>query len=235
MAMGKSKEKDEIKDILLSYKYIQIGPYNGAREPIKCFDSDGYIVYPVLYRLYKGKKPLRFHRSNPDTIQNIKHYIDINHINVELCSDVFVDAKTKLWFRCACGDLYETTLDNFINNAKYRCNSCALHDNNYVSYQEIVHVLSKKDLIPLFSEKDYVGVRNTKLPVINSVGYKAPFSFKYYYQENVEPAWFHVSNPYTIDNINLYLFNETNGEYECISDAYLGNKIPLVILHKKCN
>ena len=47
--MGKKRTNDEVKDILRSFGYIQIGQYNGAREPIKCLDADGYIVYPVLY------------------------------------------------------------------------------------------------------------------------------------------------------------------------------------------
>ena len=233
--MSKERTNDEVKDILLSYGYTQIGPYNGARVSIKCEDSDGYVVYPVLYRLYEGKRPLKFHRSNPSTIENIKHYIDINGINVKLHSSEFIDAKTKLWFQCACGNLYDTTLSNFMSNAKHRCNDCSSYGNNYVPYEKIVQLLSNSGLIPLFSVDDYVGIRNTRLPIVNSIGYKAPFLSEYCYRENVEPAWFHTSNPYTIENINLYLFNETDGEYECVSDVYLGNKEPLTILHKKCN
>ena len=75
--MGKKRTNDEAKEILLSYGYIQLDKYTSSRSPIKCNDLDGYIVYPVLYRLYDGKKPLRFHKSNPDTIENINHYIKI--------------------------------------------------------------------------------------------------------------------------------------------------------------
>lgn len=93
--MSRERTNDETKEILLSYGYVQVGQYTGARNPIKCEDADGYIVYPVLYRLYEGKRPLRFHQSNPDSIANIKHYIEINNINVKLCSEKFIDAKSN--------------------------------------------------------------------------------------------------------------------------------------------
>lgn len=106
---------------------------------------------------------------------------------------------------------------------------------SYVPFEKVKSLLENKKLYLLFDESEYVGVKDTKYPIMNSIGYKAPFSSEYLYRENVEPAWFHTSNPYTIENINLYLSNETNGEYECVSDVYVGNKEPLIILHKKCN
>lgn len=233
--MGKKHTNDEVKEILLSYGYIQLEQYVGARLPIKCKDLDGYIVYPVLYRLYEGKKPLRFHKSNPNTIENINHYIKSNNINVRLCSDKFIDAKSKLLFECSCGSLYEASWDNFESKDKHCCNACSSCGNNRVPFNKIIDLLSKNGLMPLFSEEEYIGIKNTNLPVSNSFGYKAPFLSEYCYRKDIEPAWFHVSNPYTIDNINLYLFNETNGEYECISEKYVGNKEPLIILHKKCS
>lgn len=233
--MGKKRTNNEVKDILRSFGYIQIGQYNGAREPIKCLDADGYIVYPVLYRLYDGKAPLRFHKSNPATIENINHYIAINHINTKLRSSEFIDATSKLWFECACGDLYQTSWSNFVSKNKHCCNNCSSYGGNYVPFKKIVRLLSDKNLKPLFSEDEYIGMRNTKLPISNLIGYKAPFLSEYCYRADIEPGWFHVSNPYTIENINLYLFNETDGEYECISSVYTGNKDPLTILHHKCN
>lgn len=233
--MSKARTNNEVSEILLSYGYIQIGQYTGARNPIKCNDSDGYVVYPVLYKLHEGKKPLRFHRSNPNTIENIKHYIRINNINVELCSSEFVAAKEKLSFRCVCGNLFEVSWSNFVSKEKHCCNDCSSYGSNRIPFKKVVSLLKDKDLHPLFNEDEYIGVRNTKLPIANSIGYKALFTSEYLYRDNIEPAWFHISNPYTIENINLYLSNETNGEYECVSTVYLGNKESITIFHKKCN
>lgn len=232
--MSKNKTNEEVRKILLSYGYIQIGKYENARKSIKCEDSDGYIVYPVLYRLYDGKIPFRFHHSNPSTIENIKHYIDMNCINVELCSKEFINSKSKLCFRCACGKLYETTWDKFAYKKKHCCNECSSYGNGYMPFENILESLSNKNLIPLFSKNEYVGVHDTKLPIMNSIGYKALFSQDYYYQDVIEPEWFHPSNPYSIDNINIYLSNTTNGEYSCISKIYYGNRKSITILHNKC-
>lgn len=233
--MSAKRTNDEVNQLLLLYGYIQLEPYNGAKVPIKCKDLDGYIVYPVLYKILDGKKPLRFHRSNPDTIENIKHYIKINNINVRLLSTEFINAHSKLCFECACGTLYEVSWTNFAYNNKHCCNNCSSYGGNYVPFEKIVQLLASKQLYPLFSENEYTGISNTNLPIANTDGYKAPFCSGYCYRGNTMPDWFHVSNPYTIDNINLYLFNETNGEYECVSTEYTGNKGPLTILHRKCN
>ena len=95
--MGKKKTDNEVQEILLSYGYKKIGPYIGARMPIKCMDLDGYIVYPVLYCLYDGKTPLRFHQSNPNTIDNINLYLS-NQTNDEyLCvSNIYNGNKEPL-------------------------------------------------------------------------------------------------------------------------------------------
>lgn len=45
---------------------------------------------------------------------------------------------------------------------------------------------------------------------------------------------FHTSNPYTIQNINLYLKLNTDNEFECISECYINNKSNLEFRHLKC-
>jgi len=48
------------------------------------------------------------------------------------------------------------------------------------------------------------------------------------------PEKYHPNNPYTIQNINLFLKLERDGEYECISSNYERNNLPLEFKHKKC-
>ena len=232
--MPKRKTDKEVEQILLSYGYIKIGPYDIVTKPIKCLDREGYIVYPSLSGLAHGKVPSRFHKVNKSTIENIKHYIAIHNIDAELCSERFIDSHSKLLFRCKCGKLYETSWSNFSFKDKHCCNECAERGGEKIPFSVVQDKLLQHNLILLFAENEYIGLKNTKLPIMNAVGYKAPFSEAYYYRDDTEPEWFHVSNPYTIDNINLYLCNTTNGEYVCVSDQYLGNKEPLTILHKEC-
>lgn len=233
--MGKMKTDEEVREILLTYGYRKVGPYLGANKPIECIDGDDYIVYPTLSHLYSEKVPLRYHKSNPGTIDNIKHYIKINNIDVELCSEEFVDAKSNLCFRCACGNLYTTNLSNFIYNNKYRCNECVFgQETRSPSYNLIVDRLVKNNLKPLFTEDEYRGICDTVGVVQNGFGYRATFK-SWFVEKKCEPEWFHKSNPYTIENINLFLQNDTCGEYVCISNTYTDEDSELCILHKKCN
>lgn len=232
--MSKMKTDAEAKEILLTYGYKKVGPYLGANKPIKCMDGDGYIVYPTLSHLYSGKVPLRYHKSNPSAIDNIKHYIQINNIDVELCSEEFVDAKSKLWFKCACGNLYETNWSNFIYRNKHQCNECVFgQETRSPSYDLIVERLAKNNLRPLFTENEYCGICDTVGTIQSDCGYKAIFK-SWFVEKQCEPEWFHKSNPYVIDNINLFLRNDTNDEYVCISDQYVDENSELNILHKKC-
>lgn len=232
--MSKMKTDEEVEKILTTYGYKKDGLYLGANKPIKCIDNDGYIVYPTLSHLYSGKIPLRFHKSNPHTIDNIKHYIIKNHIDVELCSEEFTDAKSKLIFRCSCGNLYDVCLSNFMFNNKHRCNECVFGQaDRSPSYDLIIERLAKNKLKPLFTEMEYQGVCSTVGTVQNDCGYKAMFK-SWFVEKECEPEWFHRCNPYTIDNINLYLKNSTNNEYVCVSTEYINEHEYLEILHKSC-
>jgi hypothetical protein len=233
--MSKRKTDEEVQNVLFSYGYYKIEKYINNNTPIKCLDKEGYIVYPTLQHLKDGKIPCRFHKSNPHTIHNIKKYIEFNNINVKLLSEQFINSHSKLLFVCACGELYETSWSNFMFKQKYCCNKCGQASPNKIPFDDVVKVLSNKNITLLFSEEEYNGICNTKLPIRNHLGYKALFSPEYYENLNKEPAWFHTSNPYTIENINLYLSANMDDEYICVSEKYLGNKKPLSILHTKCN
>ena len=232
--MPRRKTNEEVCEILANYGYRKIGEYNIATSPIKCLDCDGYIVYPSLSGLAHGKIPARFHKSNPDTIVNIKHYIDLNHINVELCSDSFVGSHSNLLFRCKCGQLYEASWSNFAFKQKHSCNDCSVCGGEKIPFNEVREKMLKRGIFLLFSEAEYTGIKTTRLPIMNIDGYMAIWSETYYYHDASEPEWFHIANPYTIDNINLYLQNVTNGKYICVSEKYFGNREPLMILHKEC-
>jgi hypothetical protein len=232
--MPRRKTDAEVRDTLLFYGYTKIGPYSLTTKPIKCLDSDGYIVYPSLSSLEHNKIPARFHKANPDAIENIKHYIKNNNVDVRLCSEVFIDSHANLLFQCKCGNFYEASWSNFAFKDKHCCNNCAKYTGEKVPFDTIRTHLANRSLTLLFTEEEYTGIKTTKLPIVNNYGYKALFSEALYYRENSEPEWFHPSNPYTIENINLYLSKTTNNAYLCVSDVYVGNKEPLVIMHKEC-
>lgn len=66
-------------------------------------------------------------------------------------------------------------------------------------------------------------------------GYYVVTSIENLLNRNKKPRIFHVSNPYTINNIKRYIYNMTSGEFDCISNSYNGTKKQLKFRHNICN
>ena len=50
------KYKDNYKEILKKYGYTYIdGEYLSVTSKLKCYDENGYIVYPCLDKLFNNK------------------------------------------------------------------------------------------------------------------------------------------------------------------------------------
>jgi very-short-patch-repair endonuclease len=120
------KTQKEVIKILKKYnlKIYKGEIYKNSRIPIKCVDLEGYIVYPTLGRLKEGKLPKRFDKSNPSIVKNIKHYIEITDDckNIELISNNFESAKSKLIFKCKIHGFFEMRWDHFQEGN--RCPKC---------------------------------------------------------------------------------------------------------------
>lgn len=225
---------ENIYNLFCSAGYYPVEQHPNFKKKVKCIDTDGYIVYPSVKNIRENKQPFKFHASNPDTIHNIKHYIMTNNINIQLESDIFVDAKSKLLFKCFCGNHFETSWSNFRYNNKRSCNECTLgKPSHIVPYEVLIGVLTELNLTPLFSKSDYSGISSTVCTIQNECGYKALATYDLV-NHKVIPKWFHKSNPYTIYNINVFFKNTTAGEYECVSKQYLGQDADLNIIHKPC-
>lgn len=204
------------------------------KQKVKCIDDEGYIIYPSIRNIREHKKPLRFHANNPSTIDNIKHYININNIDVILVSDEYIDSHSNLIFRCPCARLFEASWTNFYYKNKRKCNECTLGKPTHSTpYEDVIELVCRANLIPLFTKENYTNIGSGSAIVQNSFGYKAILTHEFVEYGKI-PEWFHVSNPYTPYNINVFLSLTTNGEYECISTCYTGNKGDLEILHKAC-
>lgn len=201
---------------------------------VKCIDNEGYIVYPSVRNIREHKKPLRFHANNPDTISNIKHYINSNNIDVVLISDVYINSHSDLIFQCSCTKLFNASWSNFSFKNKHKCNECTLGKPTHSTpYDRVITLVEQANLIPLFSKDSYNNIGSGTAIVQNDCGYKAALTYEFIERGKI-PEWFHVSNPYTIYNINAFLNNTTGGNYECVSNCYTGRDGDLEILHKVC-
>lgn len=125
--MGKTMHNPEIvKEEFLKVGLTMLDVYSGLHKNIKCVNEDGYIIY-TKYRAIRNKELnfKIFHPLNPYTIENIKHYIKSNKINVTLLSEQYINAHEKLKFKCECGRIFKTCWSSFKYQNKYRCDVCS--------------------------------------------------------------------------------------------------------------
>lgn len=116
---------DDVKDlcnkndgILLSDTYIS------NRYTIGVMDLNGYKYETTMQTLQRGSLGKKFKSDSKYIMHNIKKYIELNHLNVDVIDEVYVNNSTKMRFRCGCGEMFETTWANF-TNGKTTCNECS--------------------------------------------------------------------------------------------------------------
>lgn len=227
---------DDFKEALLNYGFIYIsGEYINANSKFKCYDTDGYIVYPCFDKLENANKfPSKFHKSNPDVIFNIKHYLTLHpECNCSYVSGEYINKKSNLVFKCNCGNTFVTTFEKIINGKKRKCDKCKPIYTRNLSFEQIRSNLLKRGFYLLVSENEFKGVTLTKLKCEDENGYVYDIVYDQIMRsENVKPLHVSFSNIYSIYNINLYLKKYTNGQYECLSSEYTSDK--LLFRHVKC-
>lgn len=81
------------------------GEYKDKNSPFILQDKDGY-KYRTNYGNFKYGNPAIVRETNPFSIHNIKNYIKLNNINVELLSEEYINKKTDLKWKCECGNIF---------------------------------------------------------------------------------------------------------------------------------
>ena len=105
---------DEVKDFIESrgYKLISKKYENNNQQLVFC-DNDGYVLSQRFVSFKnKNAKPMKFHKSNPYTIQNIKLWCKLNNKSFELLSDNYENNIKKLKWKCfkeTCGEIFEAS------------------------------------------------------------------------------------------------------------------------------
>lgn len=92
-----------------------------------CLKKDGYKVCPTISNLKNNKVPEVFHKNNPYTIENIKRYLKINNLNIELLSNEYVSNSTGLHCKCKI-DGYEWYPCWGSLNSGHGCPKCELNN-----------------------------------------------------------------------------------------------------------
>ena len=121
--------KEMIKDMNLT---IAEETYECISKPCLGFTEDGYKVLLNSNTFRKNQYPPIFSSVNPYTIDNIKRYIEINNLDVELLSNKYISSSSPLEFRCAkCGEKFETTFSK-IKEGKINCMKCRIESGEFI-------------------------------------------------------------------------------------------------------
>ena len=225
---------DEVKQLLSDTLYTIVEEsFTRISNGFVCTDLDGYKVIMTRQALFEKQIPEVFHPQNPYTIENIKRYLEINNINCELLSKIYMNNTTPLTWKCACGNLFEKPWCKF-RSGLILCPKCARKknaDSRKISRDIIVETLKDYGLNLLHEDSGIIAIDS--IDVIDKSGYK--YQIRYHNVVNgKEPEKFHVSNPYTIDNINTFFSIHRNNEYVCVSECYYGNRENMNFMHIPC-
>lgn len=236
--------EEEVKKKMKDKGYI-LDNFLGINEYHDFVDEDGY-KYHVQLNNFLRKENFKgfeiFHVHNIYTLDNIRHYIKINNLNVELLSTKYYGGSYNLQFQCVCGNTFERTWANFSHKRKhfYCCEKCrsklksGAKNKNKNMLSEVLKELRIEPIIPLSPNRPV----SDKIDLIDDEGFLYYYKIQNLYnlqKRRVKDGLDKVvaSNPYAIYNVNNY-FKKLNGEFECISKKYTRNTQKLEILHKEC-
>lgn len=226
-----------IKNKLYNYGYYLSSKFESINKKVHIHDNDGYYYLCNLQDLFgKNKRPFIIAKNNPYTIQNIKNYLKLNSINLELLSDTYINNSTLLKWKCSCGKVFKKSWQA-IQQGCMLCDECTSIKNKKETmlnkFNEVDSYCMSLNFKLLFIERD----KNdciVSLHLKDSDGYKYVTSYANL-KKNHMPFKFHKHNIYTIYNINRWLNKIGLSNYVCIDTEYINNQSKLKFIHLSCN
>lgn len=100
-------------------------------------------------------KSLR-NKSTRFTIEQVREYVYLNS-DCELLSNEYVNANTKIKFRCSCGNEFEKTFASFKDSSRKTCRKCydlSVKDRYYLSFDKVneyIKSVSKCNLLDIYT------------------------------------------------------------------------------------
>lgn len=214
--------------------------YIDCKTKMKAKTKDGYFVSKSLDDVLNKENTLLntkdnycpISKFNPYSIQNIKKFIVINNIDLELLSTEYKGRKNPLKFIDKLGYLYDNSWDDLNKLIKRKSKN---KDSNF-------SVFGNGNKYTIENIKNYIKVNNINLILISKKfeGSKLPLEFEdnegYKYSISLEllrqggtPERFSISNKFTLYNIQKYA--QLKG-YTLLSLVYLGSEYDLIF---KCS
>ncbi len=204
---------EENGDILLSKNY------KTCKDILSYENSEGYR-FDTCFDKYKNRPHARtsiVHPSNSWSIYNINHWAILHGIKSKCISESYEGASKKLSFICECGERFFASWETFSCSGKTKCDMCTGYTGHKI-YDDVKKDLLKQGFYLDTPKSSFLGVTTSSLVGHDSEGYK----YRIVYDAAVRGEKFEKfskGNPFSIDNINLYL-KKKNCHFKCISPEY---------------
>lgn len=155
---------EDYKVLLSGTGYSLIEGVAQSYRKVYIQDKEGYKYEATLPNICQGTTPIKFHKHNPYTIENMKRYLKEQDIPVALLESddkKYFDVRTTcLQFACIeCGKVYKALWGEVIDRQRYRCSKCAKTQSKYEYYVE--RYLIEKG-IEYIKQKRFDDCRNIK-------------------------------------------------------------------------
>lgn len=152
----------------IKLKWID-GVHINKNSYLTLIDDDGYKYYTRVYVLKQNTTPpQKFHSGNIYTLDNFKLWMSKNADGYELLSTTYVNAKSKLCFKCPEGHIFYMNRDNFMQGQ--RCPECNLSKGEQKIKEHLVN-----NNIKFEEQKEFCGLLGV---------YGKNLSYDFYLQEH---------------------------------------------------
>lgn len=102
-------------------------PYTVAKQRYYMMTHDGYYIKSSPWNIANGadERDTIFDVCNQYSIDNMRHWLELNSPSIRLVSTEYLGAKKKYLFRCSCGDEFETNWQYVVRDNISRCPKCS--------------------------------------------------------------------------------------------------------------
>ena len=202
--MIKYSRYDEFKLKLKNMELMLNDECEQSNLDIRLIDSNGYKYKSTVKLIMADKMPKKFLKSNIYSIDNIRNWLLRHHKDVILVSDVYNGANEPLVIKCSkCGCDYITTWNRLYSTNGVSCNECS---RNITKREDMKRIIEEMG----YSITKYPKNINDIIHIKDVDGYK----YKAIYYNVVKGSKlykFHKLNPYTLENIQLWLDINNSG------------------------
>lgn len=158
--------------------------------------------------------------------KQVKEYVE-RVSKCKLVTNEYINSKSKMNLKCECGNVFTTTFTKFRSRNKRKCNDCSginrLTPKMVKVYSDINGLKLLDNLPNSFTDKR---------TYVDSESYKV-FTSVHQLRVTLEVRRFHVSNPYTIENIKTFLKNNNAG-CRLLSREYKSSHNHKLLFECKC-